>query len=243
MSQSSSMDIRATLADYDLKNRALDTFGIVVFFLFEGYLLWKMLPFIAEHPFIVALICVLGYLMADFVSGFVHWLGDTWGSVSTPVIGKLFIRTFREHHVDQAAITHHGFTETNGSNCLASAVLLLPVMIAVMTVASSNVLSVFVLFVWATALGLFATNQFHKWAHRSSRPAVITWLQRHRLILSPEHHAIHHASPYDRYYCITVGWMNPILARLKFFPRLEVILSRLTGAMPRENDHTLTKAQ
>lgn len=36
--------------------------------------------------------------------------------------------------------------------------------------------------------------------------SLAAWLQRCRLILSKKHHDIHHASPYDTYYCITAGF-------------------------------------
>jgi sterol desaturase/sphingolipid hydroxylase (fatty acid hydroxylase superfamily) len=47
------------------------------------------------------------------------------------------------------------------------------------------------------------------------------------LILSKEHHDVHHASPYDTYYCITVGVWNPLLDRIRFFARTERLLRRI----------------
>jgi ubiquitin-conjugating enzyme E2 variant len=75
-----------------------------------------------------------------------------------------------------------------------------------------------------TVLFAFCTNQFHKWAHTKEPAAWIRALQRAGLILSPEHHAVHHASPQDKYYCITVGWMNPLLERIRFFRACEAAI-------------------
>ena len=36
-----------------------------------------------------------GIISADFISGFVHWLCDTWGSIDMPIVGKTLIRPFR----------------------------------------------------------------------------------------------------------------------------------------------------
>ena len=65
---------------------------------------------------VMALTPITGYLLADFASGFVHFMGDTFGDEHTPVVGKAFIYAFREHHTDQKAITRHDFFYTNGNN-------------------------------------------------------------------------------------------------------------------------------
>ena len=72
-----------------------------------------------------------------------------------------------------------------------------------------------------TSFFLFAANQFHKWAHADQPPRFARFLQRWHLILPPTHHAVHHAAPHDKYYCITVGWLNPILSWMRFFRILE----------------------
>jgi ubiquitin-conjugating enzyme E2 variant len=86
------------------------------------------------------------------------------------------------------------------------------------------------------SLWVFLTNQIHKWAHQDERPRIVTLLQRMHLILPPVHHSAHHAAPYDRAYCITTGWLNPVLRHLRFFRRAEALITAVTGSVPRRDD-------
>jgi len=56
------------------------------------------------------------------------------------------------------------------------------------------------------------------------------------LILSRKDHAIHHRNPFDKYYCITNGWLNPVLANIGFWRSLEAVVTYTTGAVAREDD-------
>lgn len=177
---------------------------------------------------------IIGYLLADFTSGFVHFLGDTFGSRSTPIFGPFFVEPFREHHVDEKDITRHGFIETNGHNCFAS----LPVLLALVFLVPESALqngwgAWFFLTALVFILGIFATNQFHKWAHLDKAPASIAWLQKHHFILSPTHHQLHHTAPYTSDFCITTGWLNPLLNKIHFFPQTKRLLSPI---MPKSDE-------
>ncbi len=228
---------RDALAEYTTGARMLDTVGIVGFFGATGLAvtrlvnvegaLWEPLTWV---------LALVGYIGADFFSGTVHWFFDTWLSVRTPILGSMFVRPFREHHVDQTAITRHGFVEVNGSNCLATC----PVLVAALLLGTDSAgARASVAFLLALCLGVFATNQFHKWAHLAEPPRAVRWLQDAHLALGAEHHAVHHAAPYDRHYCITTGWLNRLLDRIGFFRRLERAITWLTGAKPREEDAAL----
>ncbi len=234
-------DVVALSGGYTRGRRAMDTVIIALFFVLEAFVLFRAWSFITDHPLVSLVISFLGYVAADFTSGLVHWIGDTWGNPSLPIVGQYFIRPFREHHVDQTAITRHDFTETNGANCLATMVVLLPTIVLLYGSSSPAILG-FHVFAFAMTMGVFGTNQFHKWSHLpiERRPAVIRWLQSSGLILGVQHHAKHHAAPHDTYYCITVGWLNPVLAKVKFFQGVEWMITKLTGVIPRKNDIILT---
>jgi ubiquitin-conjugating enzyme E2 variant len=160
-----------------------------------------------------------GYLAADFVSGSVHWLADRYFDPRTPVLGPMLIAPFRDHHVDAMGITRHDLFEVSGNNGLATLPLALalwlfplPASLGGTAIASMGI---------SLGLAIFATNFLHRWAHTPDPPRAIRPLQRLRLVLSPEAHARHHAANHDRAYCVTSGWLNPLLDRYRFYSHIE----------------------
>lgn len=172
-------------------------------------------------------------IVADFLSGMLHWGCDTWGTLNTPFIGKSLIRSFREHHVDPTAITRHPFSETNGNSLLVT----LPFIIAFSFVEPTP----FITFLSMLAVWLSFTNQIHKWAHTYQPPRIVMLLQQYRVILQGRNHNYHHFSPYDRDYCITNGWLNPIFQKFDLWRKMEQLVIRYTGAKPREDDALWTQ--
>lgn len=213
--------------------RKVEIASIVAFAVLWPWLSILLVPALVEAPVMVPLAILVGYLGADFISGFFHWLFDTWGRPGTPLIGRTLVRTFREHHVDPLAITRHDFVETNGSNMLAGAALTALGFALRGSDRGANLLACCLL---STALFLAMTSQIHKWAHMAEPPAMVRLLQRSRMLLSKEAHALHHAAPFVHSYCITCGWLNGPLSFLRFFRVLESLVTAVTGALPRADD-------
>jgi hypothetical protein len=134
----------------------LELFGIVAFFvlaLFMGADVYKGMENFG-YLWLLPVLAVLAYLAADFISGFVHFLADNFGSSETPVIGPGFISGFREHHVDPEGITIHGFIDTNGNNGLVSIPPMLLVWL-VFPVETMVIGCLFVAFFLLTCLAVF----------------------------------------------------------------------------------------
>jgi ubiquitin-conjugating enzyme E2 variant len=215
---------------YSAAVRRFEIASIVAFALSMAWLAWRIAPRVIQSPWLALTAFMVGFVAADFVSGFVHWAADTWGTPEWPIIGKALIRPFREHHVDEKEITRHDFIETNGNNCFIS------IFPAVAAALLPDGWFFGAAMGFALCLAIFGTNQFHKWSHMDEPPPVVRLLQRASLILPPDHHAVHHSAPYAKYYCITVGWLNEALHRVRFFQGLERMISGLTGLVPREDD-------
>lgn len=215
--------------------------GVVLFFLLCALLVRRVAQAAGAQTFwVLAVSGVLGFVTSDLVSGLVHWLFDTWFSRTTPVLGKTFVTPFRVHHEDPLDITRHGFIATNGHNCLVS----VPVLALALLLPSgpeAPLASAALIFVLTLCLGVFGTNQFHKWSHTEQVPAAVAWLQARGLILGREHHDVHHTEPYTRHYCITTGWLNRPLDGMGFFRRLERLITAVTGRPPREEELNLAR--
>jgi ubiquitin-conjugating enzyme E2 variant len=221
------MNTPAPPSQYGRGHRALEIASITFAF---GSLIWIACRVIGATHSVgdwigIVLAALTGYIVSDFLSGLVHWAGDTVGDETTPIFGPNFVRPFRYHHVEPEDITKHDFVETNGNNCIVAAPIL--VVLLFVTPKTTGPLFYTCVVTACTALFVFCTNQFHKWAHMKQPARWIRILQRAGLILSPEHHAIHHAAPRDKYYCITVGWMNPLLEKIRFFRLCEAAISRI----------------
>lgn len=181
------------------------------------YLSWQ------TTAWLIPVTMILGYIGADFASGVVHWMGDTFGSEKTPVLGERFIKPFRDHHTHPNGILEHDYVTVNGNNSMVLALFLIAV-IAIFRDPSSTLQLIVLSSCVSFSVGIYMTNQFHKWSHMENPPLLIDLLQRTGLILGREHHDIHHISPFDTYYCITCGWLNPLLQRIRFFETMEKVV-------------------
>ncbi|BBH52768.1 fatty acid desaturase family protein [Fluviispira sanaruensis] len=215
--------------------RFLETIGLIIFFILVGIIAFRIIKVTADLWYFIIPSLILAWIFSDFIGGLVHWAGDTWGSVDMPILGPALIRPFREHHVDPYAITRHDFIETNAACALGGVPILLSCLL--LKIEKDFPLSSFIaFFVFFLTLFVLFTNQIHKWAHSKKRNKFLILLQNVRVILNPEHHQIHHTPPFNKYYCITTGWLNYFLNSIGFFPKLEKLIMKYTKALPRRDD-------
>src|SRR6185436_2525335 len=133
---------------------------------------------------------------------------------------------FREHHVDPLAMTRRAFLRVSNSNIVATTVLL-AILLCVQTASGAPPSAFADVWVTSLAVAVMATNQFHKWAHLPRVPRLVARLQRVGLILSPVEHARHHCGDHSRAFCVTTGWWNPLLDRIRLFPACERLVALL----------------
>ena len=193
-----------------------------------------LLAALGPHTAIPAgLAALCGALVADAVTGLVHWACDTWGDERTRLLGPHLIRSFREHHRDPGAMLRHDWIEVNREPGVAAALALVLLSLPPMRAALAEHAALHAFLLALLAYGASA-NQLHLWAHAEAPPRPVRILQRCGLILAPEHHARHHRAPRTSAYCISTGWLNPALDALGFWRALERAITRLTGVRARQ---------
>lgn len=143
---------------YPRSQRMKQIFGI----LFGSALLvetgWLSVQGLPSAAWASALACMFaGLILADLISGVVHWAADSYGHARMPIFGG-FVRTFREHHSDPLGITRHDAIEANGDVFLFSS----PVhFVLLFQVHSPWLLAL----IFGVFLGSYCNSQIHKWAH------------------------------------------------------------------------------
>lgn len=156
------------------------------------------------------LLCIL---VADFITGLGHWLEDTYGLPTWPIIGKEVIQPNIEHHLHPSVIGCMTSIVSRNYQTVVPAILI------------SLVLAWFGC--WYTILILMLVsfgNEVHSWTHRKNNPAWITFLQDACIVQTPRNHLKHHHEPYDKYFCVLTNFTNEVLERINFWKTLERII-------------------
>ena len=201
--------------DYPTSHRVFELFFSLVFVVLFVVVGRRVTAGLLDGLSIVGgLLCIVAVLVAygsaDLMSGVVHFLFDTFGSPQTRVIGQKFVKPFRDHHDDPAAMARGDFIAVNGDNLFVCLLLLVPA--AIWFDGAEHIVSGS--FLMAFVVAVVITNQIHKWTHMPEVPRLVRIAQASGVILSPERHSVHHTDPFDRDYCITWGRLNPVLNRL-----------------------------
>ena len=178
-----------------------------------------------------ALKLVATWFITDFISGFVHWLEDSYGHPHMPVVGRYVTKPDLLHHYNpRKFVTNSWFSSSDLLLILCSASLL----VAFMFGRLSPIVCL------GAVLGVNA-NQIHKWCHRTPREngRFIVALQRLRLVQTPRQHHQHHVGRKDAAYCVLTGLLNPILDGCRFWRGLEFVIEATVGLKKRDDDELL----
>lgn len=168
------------------------------------------------------MITILGaWLIADFISGLVHWWEDRAMADASRFAWLNSVRADNErHHKMPGYLTKYSWW----SNINTTAPLAW-VVSALLWLAGAPML------MWLAVAFLGFGNLVHRWSHDppSKLPVLVRWIQKTGLFITASHHSGHHfkmgklvsREGSDIRFCVMTNWLNPILDRVRFFKFLE----------------------
>lgn len=172
----------------------------------------------------ITLTIIICILVADFITGLIHWLEDTYCMEDYPVIGELVCKPNLDHHKDpNLMVRMSGLITTNWQSMSLSMFVCLSFWF-------------FGMFHWSILLTLVLTgfgNQVHLWNHQSKNNYWVQWLKDSGLIQTQKMHSLHHIPPYKKCYCVLINFNNAILDRINFWRFLEKIIEKVSGIKPK----------
>lgn len=164
---------------------------------------------------------LLGWLLADLLTGLAHWIEDRVLWSTMPLLGRWIVIPNRLHHADPMAFLSSSAWARNNTTWAATAAVALPWLL----------LGGFS-YVWLGALaGGLAATEIHVRAHRNAGAGPWAVLQEIGIVQSTGQHARHHRGAMDSRYCVLTDWLNPILDTAGVWVRLEAALG-LIGLKP-----------
>lgn len=165
---------------------------------------------IASEMFLQFVLCVL---VADFITGVIHWWEDTYGNPNWPVIGKQVIEPNINHH-ERPSMADGTFLSRNWQPMLGASMVLVAAWLVGLLCWQLAVVAV------VGAMG----NETHSWCHGRSH-WLSRLLQECGIAQTPQNHAKHHRGEHDSHFCAITNVVNPILERLHFWKSVEFALS------------------
>jgi ubiquitin-conjugating enzyme E2 variant len=167
-------------------------------------------------------------LLADLISGVVHWLEDAYARPGMRFVNKIAEENLM-HHTRPREFLKKNWWQSSWDLALACAVV----------VAFAWWIGKLTWHVWLFALLVTNANQIHKWAHqsRSENGFLVRMLQKLYILQTPRHHGRHHSGEKDSHYCVITNFLNPVLEEIDFWKRIERFNAKVFGLVRRpEND-------
>lgn len=174
---------------------------------------------------------VLGYLLADFVVACFHWFEDTYLDIHTKysLLREIAINNELHHYKPRLIIIYNPLQSIRDQS-IASVLS-----VCIISVIHRNMVFKYYS-IWATfVIFVSLSNYIHQLAHLRSneKHSIILFLQKLGLILSSDHHAVHHHSSPDNTYGVLNSYTNHIYDRLRIWRGLEFIIQILFRISPR----------
>ncbi|MBP7831680.1 MAG: hypothetical protein KA028_01535 [Candidatus Pacebacteria bacterium] len=173
----------------------------------------------ASSAAIVALKIFGLWLVADFITGVVHWFQDTYGNPNWPILGKYLVAPNLIHHKTPRHMLQGSYIYRVGSSIVAACII-------------APALWLLGWHSWEMVVCLLMAsqaNEVHAMAHRTKKEngKIVAFLQKLGIFQRRKSHGWHHEAPYDTNFCVMTEFLNPVLNTIRFWYWTEWFLLKL----------------
>ena len=173
---------------------------------------------------------ILGYILADFIVGIIHWFEDTYldYDINIPFFDEI-AKANELHHYFPRTIVGKSYFENIKTNLL----LIFVIFVIFVIFFSKSLLSYPFFYASFFLFGLFS-NIIHKWSHmrECELPGLIIFLQNTGFFCGHQMHRMHHSENNSLNYCVISSYFNFILDNIGFWRFLENSIYFITGIQP-----------
>ncbi len=166
-------------------------------------------------------------ILADFISGFVHWLEDAYARPDMRFVGGIARENLLHHEKPRDFLKKSWWQSSYDLIAIGLVVLAISYFVF-------GGVSIWLLLLMILSIN---SNQIHKWSHqnRSERPKIVTKLQDWKILQGVRQHAKHHTGQKNTDYCVITNLLNPVLEKINFWVGLEQAILWVTGVTRRQD--------
>jgi hypothetical protein len=173
---------------------------------------------------------VIGYFLADLLTGMVHWFEDSYLEycIDLPIIGDIAKDNELHHYFPRSIIAYSYFEH------MMIAIPMTLIVVGLLYFINRNMFKSYLVCVVSFAFFSSTANIVHRFSHLRDCETniILKVLQKTGLFCSNDHHSIHHSSILNEKYCVISAYTNYILDRVYFWRFLEYLIYAFTKIEP-----------
>lgn len=177
----------------------------------------------------IAVEIIIGFILADIVTGILHWLEDTYLSycINIPILSNIS-KDNELHHYFPRSILAYSYIEHITYSLPFSIIAFTLILLLNKKFVFKHIYIFISFFVFS-----ISSNILHRFSHMRDceKSNVLKSIQKTGILCSHDHHSKHHENNLEKY-CVISEYNNYILDNINFWRTLEYLIYMITGLKP-----------
>ena len=172
---------------------------------------------------------IIGFLLADIITGGFHWFEDTYLDYCTNIpILNVIAKDNELHHYFPRSMIAYSYLEHVILPLIGTTIMLLIIYLVNKSIFKNNIYLI-ISFAFFSSI----SNVIHRFSHmrECENNGFVFFLQKTGIFCSHHHHSLHHTNNNEKY-CVITEYNNYILDSIFFWRALEYMIFLFTNIKP-----------